>query len=804
MQTPPPNPEDPQSSVSTELKVLIAEVVISGVEGVLRDTVYEVVHTKPGQAITRSQLQEDINSIWATGWFYRVQAVPEDTDAGVRVTFETELNPVLHAVEVQGNQVLPNDVVHNAFCDQYGSILNLHRLQEGIQKLHQWYKENGYVLAQVINSSQVAEDGRVVLEVAEGVIEEIQIRFLSRDGEAVDAQGDLNTGETPTFLIFQEIESKPGSVFNKAIAQEDIQRVFGLNRFEDVQLSFAPGQDPRRVIVVVGVIEWSEAEADIALQAGLALEGQIPRGTYHHQAIAKYQNALQSYRAVKNKLGEAFALNNLGNTYNSLKAYQQAIDYYTQALPVFQELNAPLCQALVLNNIGSAFHSLNQKDQALFFYQQALLIWNSLTDILPRFSSSSSDSQSNQSTDKGTGLMYFDFWHKDGERCLKLGLQYSIGKLPSQDSLIDQWLEAIPFHDNLLGEAITVFNIGDLYRLSGNYKQALESLHKVLPLWSVIRSRVSKLDEVYHKLNIFYQWFEAFTLIEIGFVHLDLDEKESAQEFFRRAKQMMHFEEEEYKQFQPVVDNLAELLFNLGDTKPAFDLFRQIIRSLPLAEEELVNLQPFIDIFDRLTSTLGEERLSLDLFKKIMNLVSKGGEKFKQLQPLIQTLSSSINNCGDEQKAIDFFKQIMPMIPGEVEEFKELRACINLLTDYFSNSSERQQMVNIFNQMLPFWQALGERRGEAMTYMLIGNAYTDSFEYQQAVDSYHQALQIWRDVGDRHGEANTLTAIAKVLFNMGNEQQALEFYHQAQVLWEAMGYRSGEFDTLHPTFQSYE
>jgi tetratricopeptide (TPR) repeat protein len=675
--------------------------------------------------------------------------------------------------------------------------------QEGIKNLHQWYQENGYVLAQVINFSQAAEDGRVILEVAEGVIEEIQIHFLSKDRAAVDAQGDLIRGKTPTSLIFQEIESKPGSVFNKAIVQEDMQRVFSLDRFEDVWLSLTPGQDPRQVIVVVNVIEWAESEADIALKAGLALEAQRTTESYQ-QAIVKYQKALQGYRSAKNKLGEAFALNNLGNTFNLLNAYQPTLDYYSQALSVFQELNAPLFQALVLNNIGSAFRSLNQKEQALYFYQQALPIWDNLTDTLTLFSNPYNDCQSNQSTDKGTGSIWFDFYHKDGERRLKVTLQCSIGKLPTQDSPIDQWLESTPFHDTLLGKAIALFNIGDLYRLLGNYEQALESLHTVLPLWSVIRSRLNKSNDFFQTLNIFYQWFEAFTLIAIGFVHLDLDMKESALDFFRRAKQMMHFEEEEYKQFQPIVDNLAELLFNLGDTKQAFDLFRQIIKSLPLSKEELVNIEPFLNIFDSLISTLGEERQSLDLFEKIMNLVSKGGEELKQLQPFIQTLSSFINNCSDGQKAIELFKQIMLMISDEVEEFKELKSCINLLTDYFSNPREQQQVVNILNQMLPLWQAIGENRGEAATYTLIGNAYTDSCEYQQALDSYHQALQIWQNLGDRYGEANTLTAIAKVLFNTGNEQQALEFYEQAQLLWEAIGYSSGEANTLHPEFYSYE
>ena len=48
----------------------------------------------PEKTTSRSALQEDINSIFATGFFSDVRAVPEDTPLGVRVTFVVRPNPV--------------------------------------------------------------------------------------------------------------------------------------------------------------------------------------------------------------------------------------------------------------------------------------------------------------------------------------------------------------------------------------------------------------------------------------------------------------------------------------------------------------------------------------------------------------------------------------------------------------------------------------------------------------------------------------------------------------------------------------
>jgi outer membrane protein insertion porin family len=256
--------------------VLVAEVVVSGVQGQLENEVFRVIGTRPGQATTRSQLQADVNAIFATGYFATVDVQPQDTPLGVRVTFLVQPNPVLRQVVINavpegtGRRVIPQQVVDNIFSDQYGQILNLRQLQEGIRKVNQWYKDNGYDLAQVINASNVriTTDGTVALVVAEGVVEDIRVRFLNKEGEATTEEGAPVRGRTRPFIITREVQLKPGDVFNRQIAERDLRRVFGLGIFEDVRLSFAPGTDPSQVVVVVDVIEKNTGS--IAAGAGIS------------------------------------------------------------------------------------------------------------------------------------------------------------------------------------------------------------------------------------------------------------------------------------------------------------------------------------------------------------------------------------------------------------------------------------------------------------------------------------------------------------------------------------------------------
>ncbi|MEH1911974.1 MAG: BamA/TamA family outer membrane protein [Nostoc sp.] len=278
---PPTTPGNTQPNTAPEAndpRVLVSEVVVRSQAGQLspelEDQVYKVIRTQPGRTTTRSQLQEDINAIFGTGFFSNVQAAPEDTPLGVRVSFVVQPNPVLTKVQVQANpgtgvaSVLPPNTVDEVFRQQYGKILNLRDLQEAIKQLNKRYQDQGYVLANVIGAPQVSENGVVTLQIAEGVVENIRVRFRNKDGQETDEKGQPIRGRTQDYIITRELELKPGQVFNRNTVQKDLQRVYGLGLFEDVNVSLDPGSDPSKVDVVVNVAE--RGSGSVAAGAGIS------------------------------------------------------------------------------------------------------------------------------------------------------------------------------------------------------------------------------------------------------------------------------------------------------------------------------------------------------------------------------------------------------------------------------------------------------------------------------------------------------------------------------------------------------
>ena len=276
----PPNPGTPGSEAPAETQVLVSEVevVSSNPQRPLTDelttAVYGAVSTVPGRTTTRTQLQKDINSVFSTGYFANVRAEPSDTPLGVKVTFFVEPNPVLTKVDVRNRQVLPDEVVDQIFSPQYGKILNLRDLQNGVLDLNDWYQKNGYVLAQVTASPQLTEDGVVTLIAAEGVIEEIQVRYINSDGQTVDDDGKPIKGKTRDFIVTREFETKPGDVFQESAIQQDIGRAFGLGIFDDIRLSLDPGDvDPQKVKMIVNIAERDTGSIGASL--GFNLRGDL-------------------------------------------------------------------------------------------------------------------------------------------------------------------------------------------------------------------------------------------------------------------------------------------------------------------------------------------------------------------------------------------------------------------------------------------------------------------------------------------------------------------------------------------------
>jgi outer membrane protein insertion porin family len=255
-----------QSSPPTnsQQSAIVSEIVITTNRGQLEPTletkVRQVLTVKAGASTTREQLEQNLNAVRGLGDFAKVEIVPENTPKGVRINFVVEPYGTLRQVQVKtlpanSSSILTATAIDEIFKPQYGKKLNAIDLKAAIKQLTELYQKQGYSLAQIIDIEELNSEGKITLVIAEGTIEDVQVRFINEKGEAVDENKKPFTGATRPFIITREAELKPGKIFNRNTAEKDLRRIYGLGIFKDVRASFAPGSDPAKVILQFDVIE---------------------------------------------------------------------------------------------------------------------------------------------------------------------------------------------------------------------------------------------------------------------------------------------------------------------------------------------------------------------------------------------------------------------------------------------------------------------------------------------------------------------------------------------------------------------
>ena len=211
---------------------------------------------KPGSIVDNQILKKDLNAIYASGWFSGVKINSQNGPLGVRLIVNVIPNPILKKVELNStNSIVSDQYVDDVFKNYYGTTLNLNEFQNKINTIKKRYESEGYSLARIKGPDRINENGIVILNVAEGIVSDVQLRFLGTDGES-SIDGEPRKGKTKDWVIKRELKTQPGSIFNRKILEADIRRLYATSLFDDVKVSLGPdSSNPGRVIIFLDLSE---------------------------------------------------------------------------------------------------------------------------------------------------------------------------------------------------------------------------------------------------------------------------------------------------------------------------------------------------------------------------------------------------------------------------------------------------------------------------------------------------------------------------------------------------------------------
>ena len=163
-------------------------------------------------------------------------------------------------------------------------------------------------------------------------------------------------------------------------------------------------------------------------------------------ALNSWEQALQIYRAIKNRQREALALNNLGKAYNSLGNSAKAIEYSQQSLAIAREIKDREGEAVALGNLEAYG--------------------------LPVAAGAIEASEA------------------EGDRLIKQGMQQNqTGQFPAA---LNSWQQALQIYrtiKNREGEGWALGFLGAAYHNLGNYAKAIEYTQQLLAIAREIKHR---------------------------------------------------------------------------------------------------------------------------------------------------------------------------------------------------------------------------------------------------------------------------------------------------------------------------
>ena len=250
------------SSLPEKEIFLISEVVIKGLENHpekerLQYAAYDAMTIRPGDKVSRDQVQKDLDSIYSSGWFSGVNIEPVESVLGIRLVIKVQPNPVLKSINLSpANSKISSNDITRIFNQDYGKTLNLNILQLRINQIKKWYTEQGFSLVRISGPNRISPKGVIDLSVQEGIVEGIQIVFLNDEGDTVNLNGKKVRGKTKKWVLEREISTKSGDVFNRRKLEEDIKRLYATSLFNDLKVTLKPVKDkPGNVWIILGVNE---------------------------------------------------------------------------------------------------------------------------------------------------------------------------------------------------------------------------------------------------------------------------------------------------------------------------------------------------------------------------------------------------------------------------------------------------------------------------------------------------------------------------------------------------------------------
>ncbi|CAN4098807.1 unnamed protein product [Withania somnifera] len=269
------------------------------------DSFFEMLSLRPGGVYTKAQLQKELETLATSGMFEKVDLDAKtnpDGTVGVTISFlestwqsadkfrciNVGLMPQSKPIEMDADMtekekleyfnsqeqdyrrrieksrpcLLPVSVQREILqlLKEKGTV-SARLLQKIRDKVQQWYHDNGYACAQVVNFGNL-NTKEVVCEVVEGDITQLVIQFQ-------DKLGNVCEGNTQYPVVRRELpkQLRQGKVFNIEAGKQALRNINSLALFSNIEVNPRPDEkNEGGIIVEIKLKELEQKSAEVSTE----------------------------------------------------------------------------------------------------------------------------------------------------------------------------------------------------------------------------------------------------------------------------------------------------------------------------------------------------------------------------------------------------------------------------------------------------------------------------------------------------------------------------------------------------------
>ncbi|MDZ7758715.1 MAG: outer membrane protein assembly factor BamA [Desulfovermiculus sp.] len=155
---------------SLQRRKTVAQIEVQGNKVLGDDVVLMRLQLQEGDEYSAEAINEEIQRLFATGYFDDVKVHVQETAQGLDVIFEVQERPLLSGIEVRGNEAIDDDDIREAMSSKTDSVLNPKLLTQDLETIRELYRKKGYYKAQIDSSREETGTGKakLVLDIDEG------------------------------------------------------------------------------------------------------------------------------------------------------------------------------------------------------------------------------------------------------------------------------------------------------------------------------------------------------------------------------------------------------------------------------------------------------------------------------------------------------------------------------------------------------------------------------------------------------------------------------------------------------------